>query len=123
MRKGFTLLEVLAVAILLSGFVVGFFESSQTIGAVTLSQQNRLEALMVSLKELSRWRVDDSASGAATGAFSNSTDYALSSSEHTFTQSGKGWKRLACTVSWKEPVLGSSQSRALTTRRIAFKEL
>lgn len=123
MRKGFTLLEVLAVTILLAGFVVGFFESSQTIAAASFSQQNRLEALMVLLKETSRWRVDNSVTGNASGTFSNGTEYGLASNAAAFTQSGKGWNRLACTVSWVEPVLESQKTRTLTERRIAFKEL
>ncbi len=123
MREGYTLLEVLAVSVLLAGFLVAFFEGSQTIGAASYSQQNRLEALMVLLRESSRWRVDDTTHNDSTGVFGNGVGYTLYSSPVTFTQSGKGWKRLASTVSWLEPDLNSQSTRALTSRRITFKEL
>lgn len=127
MKKGYTLLEILAVTILLAGFVVCFFEGVQMMSAATMSQQNRLEATMVAMGELSRWRVDPaypswSAAGYTVGAFGNGVGYTLSGRFDTTVMGLQTWKKYACTIQWREPVVGGASSRVLTTSQISVKQ-
>jgi hypothetical protein len=52
MKKGYTLLEVLAGVSLVGWFPNLLFEGSQTIGAASFSQQNRWKRWMVSLARI-----------------------------------------------------------------------
>lgn len=123
--RGFTLIEVLTVSILLAFFLVGFYEGSQRMAAASMVAQNRTEALLQNRRVGELWRAGgpSAISGLASGNFLNGIGYTLSTNTlpDTYSATNSTLTRLAVTLGWREIDPNSSGSLKMTLKNIYFQ--
>jgi len=121
MKRGYTLLEILAVSLLLSGFLIAFMEGSRVMSIATQAQQNQNEAILITRQADINWRSGvQTPSAQSTGLFINGTGYTLTSAINSYSASESSLRRLALTISWNEPRFDSTQPRAKQLKHVAF---
>jgi Tfp pilus assembly protein PilV len=108
LSAGFTLLEVLAMSLLLTFFLLSFYEGSMRLSVAMLSQQNRSEAVLHNVRLGERWRAGSDISAVASGSFINGTAFTVGQS----SSSSSGLERIAITVGWGEPGLDNTPRRS-----------
>jgi|GEM_PF-2082417 Tfp pilus assembly protein PilV len=104
--EGFSLLEVMAMSVLLAAFLVGFYYGSMRMSSSMLVQQDRNEALLQSRRIGEGWRAGVTVSGITKGYYLNGVAYTASMA--TTQSSASTLKKLALTLSWNEPDPDSS---------------
>lgn len=121
MKKGYTLLEILAVSLLLSGFLIAFMEGSRVMSIATQAQQNQNEAILIARQADMNWR--SGATGfpsAGAGNFINGTEYTLTTAGDSYSALASSLQKLALTISWNEPRFDSTQPRSKELKHVAF---
>lgn len=102
-KRGYTLVEVLMVSMLLAFFLVGFYEGSQRMAVATLVQQDRAEALLMGRKLGEQWKNGVDISGVSTGFFLNGVGYNVAQATSAYSATGSSLTQLALTIGWSEP--------------------
>lgn len=121
----FTLIEVLTVTVLLSFFLVGFYEGSQRMASAAMTCENRNEAMMQSRRLGNLWQAGGASaiSGITGGNFLNGIAYTLSTNTlpDAYTASGSTLTRLALTLGWNETDPNSSSARPMRIKDVYFR--
>lgn len=111
---GYTLLEVLAMSVLLATFLTGFYLGSMRLSSAMLVQQDRNEALLQSRRVGELWRSGGNISGLSSGNFLNGVPYTVTYAltQYSGHASNSTLNRLAVTIGWNEPDPNSTNPRA-----------
>jgi len=108
--QGYTLLEVMAVSVLLAAFLIGFYYGNMRTASSMLVQQDRNEALLQSRRIGEGWRSGVTVSGITKGYYLNGVAYTVSMASTQTSETNSTLKRMAVTLSWKEPDPNSTGS-------------
>jgi Tfp pilus assembly protein PilV len=119
---GYTLLEVLAMSVLLVMFLVGFYLGSMRMSASMLVQQDRNEALLQSRRLGEGWRAGVTISGITKGYYLNAVPYTVSTATTQTSETNSTLKKLSVTLSWKEPDPNSTGASP-TPRNMHIKDV